>query len=124
MGFGPMNIIPKATNDTTAPGVPAGDWQQVSNTKAAWQATGPSVDADNSPLTVLTFVQAIFAQMTAEEAEVFRNDPEGLLAVPGIQIQEVDITEGQTVNGEFNIAALAIGRDHALFLRCADHPRV
>jgi uncharacterized protein (TIGR03437 family) len=72
--------------DVQAPGAPALTAQQISNRQGEFTLTPPTTDADGSPLSGLTFGQAVVIQADAATAELFRNDFESALQFNGVQV--------------------------------------
>lgn len=121
MGFGPITIATIETSDISAPGAPLLSAQQTSNTAGTFTLTPPTTDADGSPLTGLTFGQAVVIQADAITAEMFRADFAGAQAFNGAQLFEFDITDGAAVTQPFAIAEP--GKPYSILARVADHPR-
>ena len=121
MSFGPVTISTLDTMDVQAPGSPGLAAQQISNSRGEFTLTPPTTDADGSPLTGLTFGQAVVIQADADTAELFRNDFEGALQFNGAQVFEVDLEDAEPVTREFVIAEP--GRPYSVLARVADHSR-
>jgi len=121
MSFGPVTIVTVDTLDVQAPGAPGLTAQQISNHQGEFTLTPPTTDADGSPLSGLTFGQAVVIQADAPTAELFRNDFESALQFNGAQVFELDLADGAPVTREFAIAEP--GRPYSILARVADHPR-
>jgi len=121
MSFGPVTIVTLDTMDVQAPGAPGLTAQQTSNHQGQFTLTPPTTDADGSPLSGLTFGQAVVIQADAETAELYRNDFEAALQFNGAQVFEVDPADGAPATREFAIAEP--GRPYSILARAADHPR-
>jgi hypothetical protein len=102
MSFGPVTIVTLDTLDVQAPGA-------------------PGLAAHGSPLSGLTFGQAVVIQADAAEAELYRNDFEAALQFNGAQVFELDLADGEPATREFVIAEP--GRPYSILARVADHPR-
>ena len=121
MSFGPVTIATLATMDVQAPGAPGLSARQISNRAGEFTLTPPTTDADGSPLSGLTFGQAVVIQADAATAELYRNDFEAALQFNGAQVFELDLADGVTVTREFTIAES--GRPYSILARVADHVR-
>jgi hypothetical protein len=121
MSFGPVTIVSLDTMDVQAPGAPGLTAQQISNRQGEFTLTPPTTDADGSPLSGLTFGQAVVIQADAATAELFRNDFESARQFNGAQVFELDLADGQPQTREFAIAAP--GQPYSILARVADHPR-
>jgi hypothetical protein len=121
MSFGPVTIFTLDTLDVQAPGAPGLTAQQISNRQGEFTLTPPTTDADGSPLSGLTFGQAVVIQADAPTAELFRNDFESALQFNGAQVFELDLADGAPVTREFAIAEP--GRPYSVLARVADHAR-
>ncbi|HPM24278.1 MAG TPA: hypothetical protein PLP66_10270 [Phycisphaerae bacterium] len=121
MSFGPVTIVTVDTLDVQAPGAPGLTAQQISNHQGEFTLTPPTTDADGSPLSGLTFGQAVVIQADAPTAELFRNDFESALQFNGAQVFELDLADGAPQAREFAIAEP--GRLYSILARVADHPR-
>lgn len=121
MSFGPVTISTLDTMDIQAPGAPGLAARQVSNHEGEFTLTPPTTDADGSPLTGLTFGQAVVIQADAETAELYRDEFETVLQFNGAQVFELDLVEGEPVTQAFVIAEP--GRPYSVLARAADHVR-
>ncbi len=121
MSFGPVTIATLDTMDVQAPGAPGLSARQVSNGRGEFTLTPPTTDADGTPLSGLTFGQAVVIQADAETAELYRNDFDAALQFNGAQVFEVDLNDGVPVTREFVIAEP--GRPYSILARVADHVR-
>jgi hypothetical protein len=121
MSFGPVTIATLDTMDVQAPGAPGLAARQVSNRAGEFTLTPPTTDADGSPLTGLTFGQAVVIQADAETAELYRDDFDTALQFNGAQVFELDLVEDEPVTREFVIAEP--GRPYSILARVADHSR-
>ncbi len=121
MSFGPVTIATLDTMDIQAPGAVGLSARQVSNHVGQFTLTPPATDADGSPLSGLTFGQAVVIQADAETAELYRHDFEAALQFDGAQVFELDLAEGEPVTREFVIAEP--GRPYSILARAADHSR-
>ena len=119
MSFGPVTIVTVDTMDVQAPGAPGLTAVQLSNRQGEFTLTPPTTDADGSPLSGLTFGQAVVIQADAATAELYRNDFEAALQFNGAQVFEIDLAEGEPVTREFAIAEP--GRPYSILARVADH---
>lgn len=118
MSFGNVAIAGLATVDVQAPGAPGLSARQVSNSAGEFEVIAPTVDADGSPLTGVTFAQVVALQATADEAEQYRGNFEAAQALPGAQNFTIGLSAGQTVTGAF---ALVPDSNYAVLARAADH---
>ena len=121
MSFGPVTIATLDTMDVQAPGAPGLSARQISNGRGEFTLTPPTTDADGSPLSGLTFDQAVVIQADAETAELYRNDFEAALQFNGAQVFEIDLVDGEPATREFVIAEP--GRPYSILARVADHVR-
>lgn len=121
MSFGPVTIATLDTMDVQAPGAPGLSARQISNGRGEFTLTPPTTDADGSPLSGLTFGQAVVIQADAEMAELYRNDFEAALQFNGAQVFEIDLVDGEPATREFVIAEP--GRPYSILARVADHVR-
>ncbi len=121
MSFGPVTIVTLDTLDVQAPGAPGLSARQISNHAGDFTLTPPTTDADGSPLSGLTFGQAVVVQADAATAELYRNDFEAALQFNGAQVFELDLADGAPVTREFAIAEP--GRPYSILARVADHVR-
>ncbi len=121
MSFGPVTIATLDTMDVQAPGAPGLSARQVSNHQGEFTLTPPATDADGSPLTGLTFGQAVVIQADAVMAELYRSDFEAALQFNGAQVFELELAEGEPATREFAIAEP--GRPYSILARVADHAR-
>lgn len=121
MGFGPTTIATLDTLDIQAPGAPGLSVQQISNSAGEFTFTPPSTDADGSPLSGLTYGQAVVIQADAPEAEMYRQNFEAATQFNGAQVFEFDLVPDVPVTKRFNIAEP--GRPYSVIARAADHPR-
>lgn len=121
MSFGPVTVATLETMDVQAPGAPGLSARQISNGRGEFTLTPPTTDADGSPLTGLTFGQAVVIQADADMAELYRNDFDAALQFNGAQVFEVDLVEDESVTREFVIAEP--GRPYSILARVADHSR-
>lgn len=118
MGFGPVTIATAETLDISAPGAPGLAIQQNNNTVGSFTLTPPTTDSDGSPLTGLTFAQAVVIQASADEAEVYRADFEGAMAANGAQLFTMPLGNGEAVSQAFAIAQP--GKPYSVLARCSD----
>jgi len=121
MSFGPVTFTTLDTMDMQAPGAPGLSAQQILNQLGEFVLTPPATDADGSPLTGLTFGQAVVIQADADVAEFFRDDFEGALQFNGAQVFELDLVEGVPVTQQFAIGEP--GKPYSILARVAEHPR-
>jgi len=121
MSFGPVTIATLDTVDMQAPGAPGLSAQQILNQLGEFVLTPPTTDADGSPLTGLTFAQAVVIQADADVAELFRNDFEGAMQFNGAKVFEIELAEGMPVTQPFAIGEP--GKPYSVLARVADHPR-
>jgi len=121
MSFGPVTIATLDTMDIQAPGAPGLSARQISNHQGEFTLTPPTTDADGSPLSGLTFGQAVVIQADLPTAELYRNDFEAALQFNGAQVFELDLADGVPVTREFAIAEP--GRPYSILARVADHVR-
>lgn len=121
MSFGPVTIQSVETVDMQAPGAPGLSVQQTSNQVGEFVLTPPTTDADGSPLSGLTFAQAVVIQADADLAEAFRSDFDGALQFNGAQVFELDVMVGMPVAQQFAIGEP--GKPYSVLARVADHPR-
>lgn len=120
MAFSLTAIFTLETADAEAPGAPGITAVQDSNTQGTWTLTAPTEDADGSPLTGLTFGQIVVAQISAEDAEDFRDDFEGAMELPDAQnFREDGLEPGDVRSASFAIAEP--GSPYTVFARVADH---
>ncbi|MBK9120391.1 MAG: hypothetical protein IPM18_12435 [Phycisphaerales bacterium] len=70
MSFGPVTIFTVDTMGVQAPGAPGLTAVQLSNRASEFTLTPPTTDADGSPLSGLTFGQAVVIQADAVEADL------------------------------------------------------
>jgi len=121
MSFGPVTVATLDTMDVQAPGAPGLSARQISNTRGEFTLTPPTTDADGSPLTGLTFGQALLIQADADTAELYRDDFDAAIQFNGAQVFEVDLVEDESVTREFVIAEP--GRPYSILAHVADHSR-
>jgi len=121
MSFGPVTIATLDTMDVQAPGAPGLSARQISNGRGEFTLTPPTTDADGSPLSGLTFGQAVVIQADADTTELYRNEFEAALQFNGAQVFELDLVEEEPATREFVIAEP--GRPYSILARVADHPR-
>ena len=121
MSFGPVTIATLDTMDVQAPGAPGLSARQLSNGRGEFTLTPPTTDADGSPLSGLTFGQAVVIQADAATAELYRNDFDPALLFNGAQVFEMDLDDGEPAMREFVIAEP--GRPYSILARVADHSR-
>lgn len=119
MSFGPVTVATLDTMDVQAPGAPGLSARQISNGRGEFTLTPPTTDADGSPLSGLTFGQAVVMQADAETAELYRNDFEAAKQFNGAQVFEIDLDDGEPATREFVIAEP--GRPYSILARVADH---
>ena len=121
MSFGPVTIATLDTMDVQAPGAPGLAARQISNREGEFTLTPPTTDADGSPLSGLTFGQAVVIQADAATAELYRNEFDAALQSNGAQVFEIDLADGAPVTRSFAIAEP--GRPYSILARVADHAR-
>jgi hypothetical protein len=121
MAFGPTTIATLDTMDIQAPGAPGLSARQISNHQGELTLTPPTTDADGSPLSGLTFGQAVVIQADAATAELYRNDFDAALQFNGAQVFELDLVDGEPLTREFTISEP--GRPYSILARVADHVR-
>jgi hypothetical protein len=121
MSFGPVTIATLDTMDVQAPGAPGLAARQISNGRGEFTLTPPTTDADGSPLSGLTFGQAVVMRADAATAELYRNDFEAALQFNGAQVFGIDLDDGEPATREFVIAEP--GRPYSILARVADHSR-
>lgn len=123
MSFSPVTIASLDTVDRSAPGAPGiNGLAQVGERIGEFTFVPPTLDADGSPLTGLTFAQVVTIQARAEEVEQYRNDFEAAISAPGAELQTLDLVDGEAVRVTFAIGNP--GKPYSVIARCADHERV
>lgn len=126
MGWSPVAIQTVHTTDFVAPGAPGLVVEQVDNSTGRFTLTPPTVDADGSELTGLTYAQAVVVQMDEVEAEQFREHFDDVLQLNGAQPFIIELVDGDDPDADPDPImvpfAIVPGKVYTVFARCADHP--
>lgn len=124
MGFGPVAAASVDLVDVQAPGAPGLSIVQKSNTGGDFTFANPSADADGSPLTGLTFGQAVVLVATDEEIEGYKTNFEAGQAHPGAQNFTLDLVAGgDPIVTPYTIDPSMVGKRAWVIGRAADHPK-